>query len=1094
MKTFVKLFLLLLIPITAIGQTIVATYEIHDHASGLAYDGNNIWYGRYGTVGERIYKFNIALGMVTDSLDFGTANLDDAYGMTWDGQYLWITNHIGADFTLKVDTLGNIISQFQNPSDYMSGLAWTGTHLYMGDYYNPDGAIYKCNTSGQILESFTAPDLQPWDLAWDGQYLWMCDYNSNYIYQIDPVTHQTVYSFLSPMQDPAGIAWDGQYLWVCDEGQGYSIDHLYKIAPFGAGTPEIQLTADVINFEYVPIDTLYFTPVIISNVGDADLTITGIPENPALAEFWIDSSLTFPFVIAPNASVPFNIYFQPGVFGPLSTVLTVQSDDPINPAVTIDVSGYGIYAQQYAAVNTTLLDFGSVWIPQDGMTGRPFEINNLGMPPLNLISLTIDNPAFTCPEFTAGQVSSMDTLNLTVYFTPTQAIAYQGTMTLITDAPNAPVITVNIQGSGVMANFSQGEVIWRYEAIDPGTFQGFNAVKFTEDRNGDGLPEVIAANENYMTYCINGQSDETGDVFWQFDTGINPLRTGPVEYPRGLVSAPDLNNDGIGDVVLGTGGGSRSVFAVSGGGGSEIWEFDTHNFGGEGGWVYEVTCEADWNSDGIFDVLAGVGGPTGSTEPKSVFNLNGVNGQIIWRAALGETVYSVRSLGDVTGDGRSEVICGTVNNASDYFVKRLNGLNGAVDWNHEVGYAVFSVNRIDDLNGDNLDDVIAAAGSAGVYAISGANGSEIWHITGMGTTYYLEQIEDVNNSGYDDVLVTSVSGTFYALEGRNGAQIWSLALGSNVLSLAVFPDITGDGIDDACCGIMSGSFYAVDGASGTVLFSYTNGTGSNYAFDAVWWMPDIDNSGAVELLGATRDGWVYCFSGGDLEMPGITVNLTPVGAPIVIPPQGGTFQFAAMVENVSLQAEIFDFWTEATLPNGSTVGPLFIRNNLNLPAGGSITRTLSQTVPAAAPAGDYVYTGYVGDFGNTVIYDQSEFAFSKNGVDAGGNIDKWVVSGWEEDDASPFDLTPLTFDLISVYPNPFNASTTITFSLPILSNIELSVYNLQGQKVVTLASGNYQPGVYQAHTGDALSASGVYFVRLMVDGKWSMAKKVVLLK
>ena len=370
MKTFVKFLITLLLPIIALGQTVVATYEIHDHASGLAYDGQNIWYGRYGTVGERIYKFNMALGMVTDSLDFGTANLDDAYGMTWDGQYLWITNHIGVDFTLKVDTLGNIISQFQNPSDYMSGLAWTGTYLYMGDYYNPDGAIYKCNSSGTILESFTAPDHQPWDLAWDGQYLWMCDYNSNYIYQIDPITHLEIYSFLSPMQDPAGIAWDGQYLWVCDEGQGYSIDHLYKIAPFGAGTPEIQLSVSSINFGYIPMGIIANSPVIISNIGDANLTVSGLPISPANPAFWVDPLVTVPFTISPAGNRTVNVYCGPTVFGPIAAVLNVQSDDPINPEETVNLSGYGIYPQQYAGVNTTAIDYGSVWIPQDGSTGN----------------------------------------------------------------------------------------------------------------------------------------------------------------------------------------------------------------------------------------------------------------------------------------------------------------------------------------------------------------------------------------------------------------------------------------------------------------------------------------------------------------------------------------------------------------------------------------------------------------------------------------------------------------------------------------------------------------------------------------------------
>lgn len=285
MRKATTLFLLVLaasaFPLVSSSQTVIATYDIHDHASGLAYDGHSIWYGRYGTYGERIYKFDTVLGQVVDSLDLGTSNLDDAYGMTWDGQYLWVTNHVGADFTLQIDTLGSIISSFQNPSDYMSGLAWNGSELYMGDYYNPDGAIYRVTASGTILENFPAPDTQPWDLAWDGSTLWMCDYWSDWIYQIDPVTHQVLYSFLTPITEPAGITWDGSYLWVCDEGQGYSLDHLYKIDPFGGGTPQIQLTAQALNFGFVPLAMMPNLTLGISNVGDADLTISGLPIDQA---------------------------------------------------------------------------------------------------------------------------------------------------------------------------------------------------------------------------------------------------------------------------------------------------------------------------------------------------------------------------------------------------------------------------------------------------------------------------------------------------------------------------------------------------------------------------------------------------------------------------------------------------------------------------------------------------------------------------------------------------------------------------------------------------------------------------------------------
>ncbi|MBU0517503.1 choice-of-anchor D domain-containing protein, partial [bacterium] len=813
-KTVVLLLLILTVSANWVSaQTILATYEISDHASGLAYDGTYIWYGRYGTNGERVYKFDPMLGQVVDSLDLGAANVDDAYGLTWDGQYLWVCTHVGADFTLQFDTNGNIISSFQNPSDYMSGLAWDGQDLWMADYYNPDGQILKVTTTGQVLESWPAPDNQPWDLAWDGQNLWMADYWGNTIYQIDPVTHSVLYSFPSPMEDPAGIVWDGQYLWLCDEGQGYNVDHLYKIDPFGGGTPEISLSFDAYDFGYIAIGTSPYTTLGITNVGDADLTVTGLPIDQFLGAFSIDPTVTLPFTLTQGSTEQIDIHFSPLNFATYYGLLHVQSDDPINPDVTVDLDGYGIYPIQTAGVSTTNLSFGSVWVSQgDGLTGRAFEIFNHGVPPLNLISLTIDNPVFYHSGFEAGALASMDTLSLIVYFEPDEATAYNGTMTLTTDDPSTPVIDISLSGQGTSANFGQGEVIWQYQVTEPSTFMGFNAITFIDDTNGDGIADVLAANENYQPYCLNGQAAGTGDVFHAFDTGWDPLRTGSVAYERGLTAAPDLNNDSVADYVIGTAGGSRSVFAVSGSDGHELWSFDSHDYGGEGGWVYEVTCEEDWNLDGVFDVLAAVGGPQGSSDPKSVFLLDGVNGNVIWRAVLGQTVYSVRMLGHTNYDLYPEIVCGTSPYSGTYYVKMLNGFDGMVLWTTEVDNVVFSLNRIADLNNDGIYDVVAAAASGGVYALSGINGTVIWHTPNAGTNYYLEVTEDLNGNGYDDVLVTSVSGSFYAYEGLTGATIWSLPLNGNVLSLSATPDFTGDGIADACCGTLGDTFFAVSGA------------------------------------------------------------------------------------------------------------------------------------------------------------------------------------------------------------------------------------------------------------------------------------------
>jgi hypothetical protein len=81
----------------------------------------------------------------------------------------------------------------------------------------------------------------------------------------------------------------------------------------------------------------------------------------------------------------------------------------------------------------------------------------------------------------------------------------------------------------------------------------------------------------------------------------------------------------------------------------------------------------------------------------------------------------------------------------------------------------------------------------------------------------------------------------------------------------------------------------------------------------------------------------------------------------------------------------------------------------------------------------------------------------------------------------------------SVYPNPFNASTRIIFDLAEAGHVTLQVYNITGQKVQTLADGHYRAGHHtQLFRADHL-ASGIYILRLEVNGVRDM-RKVVLVR
>ncbi len=88
--------------------------------------------------------------------------------------------------------------------------------------------------------------------------------------------------------------------------------------------------------------------------------------------------------------------------------------------------------------------------------------------------------------------------------------------------------------------------------------------------------------------------------------------------------------------------------------------------------------------------------------------------------------------------------------------------------------------------------------------------------------------------------------------------------------------------------------------------------------------------------------------------------------------------------------------------------------------------------------------------------------------------------GVNEGDFATADALPAQWSLLPAHPNPFNAATTITISLPQPAQLNVSVLNIQGQQVATLASSVYPAGVRQFVFDASSQASGVYFVRATV--------------
>ncbi|RJP80230.1 MAG: T9SS C-terminal target domain-containing protein [Candidatus Zixiibacteriota bacterium] len=98
---------------------------------------------------------------------------------------------------------------------------------------------------------------------------------------------------------------------------------------------------------------------------------------------------------------------------------------------------------------------------------------------------------------------------------------------------------------------------------------------------------------------------------------------------------------------------------------------------------------------------------------------------------------------------------------------------------------------------------------------------------------------------------------------------------------------------------------------------------------------------------------------------------------------------------------------------------------------------------------------------------------------------------------------PQSFALHQNFPNPFNPVTTIQYDLPELSQVKITIYNMLGQKVVTLADGlqtaGYKKVMWDSQRAGVVLASGIYVYHFEATGKvtgktFTTAKKMLLLK
>jgi Secretion system C-terminal sorting domain/Thrombospondin type 3 repeat len=128
--------------------------------------------------------------------------------------------------------------------------------------------------------------------------------------------------------------------------------------------------------------------------------------------------------------------------------------------------------------------------------------------------------------------------------------------------------------------------------------------------------------------------------------------------------------------------------------------------------------------------------------------------------------------------------------------------------------------------------------------------------------------------------------------------------------------------------------------------------------------------------------------------------------------------------------------------------------------------------------------------------DQVEFTFTTASVGDGLTRD-YIIRAVGRYEPDYHVLRPLRFQLYDNYPNPFNPTTTISYDLAQTANVTIDIFNVLGQRVVTLVDEQQETGrhqvIWDVDANGQTVASGIYYYRIQA-GEFIQTKKMVLVK
>lgn len=474
----------------------------------------------------------------------------------------------------------------------------------------------------------------------------------------------------------------------------------------------------------------------------------------------------------------------------------------------------------------------------------------------------------------------------------------------------------------------------------------------------------------------------------------------------------------------------------------------------------EISAAGDVDGDGKMELVLG--------DENGMLFVYKTNGQQITGSPyfLGSQHESTTpALADMDGDGKAEIIITSYHRESPYTGAMLHVLkyNGTqfeylTGFPLNLGYGGDSAPVVGDLNNDGFNEIVCIAG--GRLADSTIAAIHVVDKTGrpldgwpMKLTYSTPgatpSLYDLDFDGDLEIIIKlslpapDFNG-IYAFH-HDGARVVNFPIpvySGHYFANVAIGDMTGDSIPELAYGTVtavdSGLVWAWN-LQGTLLPGFPQKIFATWVDGSVA-IADVSGDGKGDVIAPTSKGYIYAFNDSGQVVPG----------------------FPLVAENVHV---VIGFETSPTVADIDGDGDTEI-------FAGSLNRRVYGWDTPGIYNKDKVWSTYKGNAQRT-----------------GGQLTGYrpPVVGIKEDSR------PLTFGITGNYPNPFNPVTTLHYSLPRTAGITISMYDILGNEVSVIYSGEKPAGEHKIEINGNKLSSGIYMVRLQSENL-SALHKIVLLK